>query len=269
MRVPALRPLLHVFTVIALFSNLTITTTSYAHTLLNPLGGVTNQTWFIGVGGGSAWINFSNRHTFIDNGSAFIPPMNQDAYSINSPTTGIAQINAGYSAHNANMHLNTFSAYIQYRHYFMSHISGSVTQYNLPEFVNYNYKMRYESDLFTINGKVGLVQWHQFIPHVSAGIGFIITHINDYTESPKPDVTARVSPAYQGKSSTQLALTLGAGIDFQVNKCTTVTFGYDHVFHGNTQSGSGLATWSGTSLNFGDTNLDTVFLNLTTHFPQT
>lgn len=267
MRVPTVRPLLHVFTLIFLFLNL-LPTTSFAYSLFIPSVNIADQAWFIGAGGGIARIHFSNGHTSVDNGSLFLPPMNQDTYSINTPTTGIAQINAGYIAYNGSKYFAAFSAYIQYRHYFTSHISGSVEQYTLPEFENYNYKVRYEADLFTINGKVGLVQLNQFIPYISAGIGFIINHVNDYTESPKPDITARISPTYQGKSNTNLAYTLGAGIDFLINKCMTITLGYDHVFQGNTTSGQGLSTWSSASLNFGDTNLDTVFLSVTTYIPQ-
>lgn len=268
MRVLNVSPLLNAFTTLLLLSYSIYPITTHAHQSHAPIGCMTDNAWFVGLGGGASWISLSSS-TSVNNGSVFPRPFNQDSFTINNPSTGIAQLNAGWVTHSTRTYFPSLSAYIQYRHYFATDVKGGIYQYSLPAFQNYNYKMSFEADLFTINGKVGLAQLNQLIPYLSGGVGFIINHLNDYTESPTPNVIPRISPAYQGNSNSKLALTLGAGLDFLINRCTTLTLGYDHVFQGSIKSGSGLATWSGTSLNFGNTKMDTVFINITANFPQT
>lgn len=265
MRVYNDRPLFNTLTILLLLSFTILPITTFART---PIGHVKHpNAWFVGLGGGASWISLPSS-TSVINGAIVPPPFNQDTYTINNPSTGIAQLDAGYVWYIPRMYFPFYSAYIQYRHYFANNISGSIDQYSLPIFENYHYTMRYEADLFTINGKLGLFQLNQLLPYLSGGMGFIINHLNSYSESPTPNVTPRNSPAYQGNSNTQLALTLGAGLDFIINQCTTVTLGYDHVFQDNIKSGPGVATWSSTTLNFGNTKMDTLFINVTTHFPQ-
>lgn len=260
--------LLNAFAALLLLSFSILPITTNAHTLPVPSGCAIDDAWFIGFGGGASWISLSGS-TSVKNGSTFPPPFNQDRFTINNPSTGIVQLNVGYITNSLTTYFTSLSAYIQYRHYYGTNITGSIDQYSLPEFHNYNYSMSFEADLFTLNGKVGLVQISKIIPYLSGGIGFVNNHLNNYSETALPNVTPRISPAYQGNTHTNFALTLGAGFDLLVNRCTTLTLGYDHVFQGNIISGSGVTTWSGTKLNFGNANLDTVFVNMTLNFPQT
>ncbi len=225
------------------------------------------SAWFAGIGGGNSWIGLSST-TSIVNGEIVPPPFNQDAFSINNPSMGIAQVEAGYVWNiKKRAYIPAASVFIRYRHYMQAHVAGNIDQYMIPEFENYSYKMNYEAELFSLNGKVGLFRVKRLIPYLSGGVGFIINHLSDYSESPKSDVTARLSPAYKGNTDTKLALTLGLGLDFLINDTTMATLGYDHVFQGNLKSGAGQGTWSNTVLNFGNVQMDTVFVNLTVSFP--
>ncbi len=231
------------------------------------------DTWIMGAGGGLSWINLPSNE-YIENGIGILAPYgvpapyNYDNYSVNAQQAGIFQYFFGYRWHRSASCLPYYSLSAQYTHFFSSNVSGEVTQFSFPAFENYNYKMRYTADLFTLNGKFDLIDFHSFLPYLSAGIGAIFNHINSYDESPLSNVTPRMSPGYRGNSDVKLAGTLGAGLDFIVNNHYWVTLGYEHVFQGNIRSGPGVGLWSNSVLNLGNVKMDSVFLVLTANFPQ-
>lgn len=227
------------------------------------------NSWFIGIGGGLGWNDFDKSTTTVSNGSGATPPMNSDLFTINKPSSSnVGQLNIGYRWHQPKKFLPYYQVYLQYRHYNSTGVVGTVEQYSLPEFLNYAYRVDYEAELYTINGKFDLVQAERFMPYVMVGGGFLVTHLYDYTESAYPPVTARYSPAYRGGTTTSPVLTAGLGVDVVLTKNFWLTLGYDHVFQGRVQTGDGTQAWSDTHLNFGNVSSDTVFLNLTAKFPD-
>lgn len=225
--------------------------------------------WFIGAGGGLNWSHLSKSTTTVSNGSGAASPMDHDTFTVGPlDRAGIEQLSVGYRWHQKKKFLPYSQVYLQYRHSDSVHTGGTVDQYTLPDFVNYVYSVSYESDLFTLNGKLDLVEFHHIMPYVTAGAGFIMTHLNGYTETAIPPVTARISPGYLGGTQTSLALTAGVGVDFILSKNFWLTLGYDHVFEGSAQSGSGQGSWSPTSLNLGSVHADAVFLNLSARLPD-
>jgi opacity protein-like surface antigen len=224
------------------------------------------NTWFLGGGGGISWIHLSDSTT-VSNGMPVSPPFNQDLFSIQTIKDSNVQINAGYRWENNTKYLPYSNLFFQYRSYINNDISGSIEQFSLPQFTNYNYQMKYSADLFTVNGKFDLVQYSRIMPYLSGGIGAIINSIYDYTETPTANVTPRTSPGYTTHNYTHLALTLGAGIDYILTENYWITLGYDHVFQGSINSGPGVSTWANTSLHFGTAKMDTVFINFTMNLP--
>lgn len=226
-----------------------------------------SQNWFMSVGGGMTRLNFADKVN-VDNGTQMVPPNNIDYFTVNNPKAGIFQYNLGYQWHDESPYFPYTSFFLQYRHYFRTNITGNVVQFSLPTFNNYQYKMSYEADMLTLNGKFDLINYHHFLPYVSAGLGFIVNHLNDYSESVHPNVTPRIPPSYQGNTKLKGALTLGVGIDYLISQHYGLTLGYDHVFQGIAKSGPGEGLWNQTKLNFGNVKMDTVFINLNIHFPQ-
>jgi opacity protein-like surface antigen len=226
-----------------------------------------SNTWFAGAGGGISWVHFPS-NTSVGNGMPVAPPSNQDLFSIQTLKDSNVQFDVGYRWVNNNRKYFPYTnVYFQYRSYINDDIKGSVEQFSLPEFTNYDYEMTYSADLLTINGKFDLVEYKKFMPYVAAGIGLVMNSVYDYSESPTANVTPRTSPGYTTNNTNHLALTLGAGIDYILTENYWITLGYEHVFQGSVRSGPGLTTWSGTSLDFGNVKMDTVFVNFTMNLP--
>lgn len=226
-----------------------------------------DNSWYFGVGGGNTWINFANSE-LIDNATGAPPPYNNDTYTVNGEQAGYFQLDAGYRWHRTDSFLPYYAAFAEYSHFFRSNVSGEVTQFSAPPFENYNYKMAYTADMFTVNGKFDLVEFYSTLPYVLVGAGVIFNHVNSYSESELANVTPRTSPGYEGNSAAKLAGTLGAGFDFIITKNYWLTVGYEHVFQGDLMSGPGVDAWSNTKLNFGNTKMDTAFVMITANYPQ-
>jgi opacity protein-like surface antigen len=224
------------------------------------------NTWFLGAGGGLSWEHFQDTTT-VSNGMPVPSPFNQDLFSIETLKNANAQFDIGYRWANKKAYFPYTNIYFQYRSYINNDISGSIEQFSLPQFTNYDYQMKYSADLLTINGKCDLFKYKKWMPYLSAGAGVIFNSVYDYTETPTAHVTPRISPGYTTNNSSHLALTLGAGIDYILADNFWVTLGYEHVFQGSIESGPGLTTWSATSLDFGNVKMDTVFINFTMNLP--
>lgn len=225
------------------------------------------NTWYIGAGGGMSWIHLSD-NTSVPNGMPVSPPYNQDLFSIQTVKDANVQIVAGYRWQNDTTYFPYTNVFFQYRSYINNDISGSIEQFSLPQFTNYDYQMTYSADLLTLNGKFDVLEYKKIMPYFSAGAGVIINSLYDYTESPTANVTPRISPGYTTNNFSHLALTIGAGIDYILTENYWLTLGYEHVFQGSIQSGSGVSTWSGTSLHFGNAKMDTVFVNFAMNLPS-
>ena len=226
------------------------------------------NSWFIGAGVGRSWINLKKSSTTVPNGSFVPPPSDQDTYTIKNPSPQTpAQVNVGYRWHQDKKFLPYYSLFVQYRHYYSTEIKGNIYQYSLPGFENYDYRIKYSADLFSLNGKLNLFEYKRMLPYVSAGIGAIYNSLGSYNESALAGVTARISPDYSN-SHSNLALTVGAGIDFKFSKNIWATLGYEFVTQNAVKSGNGVGSWSSTYLNFGRANMNTVFLNIAANIPD-
>lgn len=233
-----------------------------------PLYAATDSNWYFGLGAGNTWLDLPNS-TQVFNGAFVPPPNNYDTYSIGNRSSHMAQLQVGHRWHEDREYLPYYDADFQYRHTMNAHIKGNVDQYSLPNFVNYNYELSYEADMFTLNGKADLIEYKHVLPYIAGGIGAIVNHVHDYNESPYPGITPRINPNFGGNTTTSLALVLGLGLDFILTNNVWATIGYDHVFQGDLKTGEGSGSWSNTALNIGSVKMDTIFINFTANFPQT
>jgi opacity protein-like surface antigen len=236
---------------------------------INNAHAASDNTWFIGVGGGKSWIGMPN-NTTVSNGSTTAPPSHAiDTFTINPENAGMFQFNVGYRWHNERQLIPYYNVYFQYQHYLTTNIHGTVDQYSLPEFVNYDYRLDFQADAYNIIGKFDLIECKKWMPYLSAGFGVIGNDLRNYSETPTSGVTPRTNPGYARNVTYPFAVTLGAGIDYIITNNVWVTLGYEHLFQGgNTETGPGADSWSDTVLNIGAVKNDTLFLNLTATLPE-
>jgi opacity protein-like surface antigen len=245
--------------------------TSNATTPVDHLTNLKNgNTWFVGIGSGLSQSHFSDSTTTVSNGSGATPPSQNDFLTIKKPNiAGIAQFTVGYRWQREKKFIPYYQIYFQYRHYLTTDVDGTVEQYSLPTFLNYNYSTSFDADLYTVNGKFDLVQFKNMMPYLAVGAGVIVTNLYRYSETAFPGVTQRTNPNYDDGRNQNLAVTLGAGIDITLTKNVWATVGYEHVFQGTAKTKQGSGSWSSTSLNLGHVHSDTVFLNFSAKFPDT
>ena len=95
-------------------------------------------------------------------------------------------------------------------------VSGTVEQYTLPDFTNYNFK--YDIQLLNILAtlKLDLYRWKNLMPYVIGGVGLTNYSTSEYTEQALSGVTPRVSPAYGSNSGNNFSYLLGVGLDYAI-----------------------------------------------------
>lgn len=219
----------------------------------------TNNRWLLGGGVGGVERSWRTS-TSIDNGTPVPAPYNQDIFTIQRPSNNaIITLFGGYQWKRLNTLLPYYSLSLHYEHQFSSAFKGTVQQYGLPQFINYNYSMRLNASIINIVGKVNLVEYKSFLPYLSAGVGAAFNRVSGYREQAIPPVDPpRVSPNYASETNINFAYTLGAGIDYIFCENVWFTLGYEYLDLGKANSGQGSGSWSGTRLDFGKVHTNTL-----------
>jgi opacity protein-like surface antigen len=148
-------------------------------------------------------------------------------------------------------------------------ISGTVEQYSLPDFTNYNFK--YDIQLLNILAtlKLDLYRWKNLMPYVIGGVGLTNYSTSEYTEQALSGVTPRVSPAYGSNSGNNFSYLLGVGVDYAILDNLWINAEVNYMDFGSIATGKGqnYATLTGT--NYDDQSLKnkisatSLFLGLT------
>jgi opacity protein-like surface antigen len=219
--------------------------------------------WFINgkIGGQVTSINSS---AAVNNGSGLASPYNKDIYTTQNPnlqTLFGAQIGRRWDINNK--WLTAIAIGAQYEHFFMYNINGSVTQYSLPEFKNYDYKWPVSSDVYLANAKVNLFEYHNASPYLNGAVGASYNNSGHYSEKAYIGVTQRTSPNFSTNSATQFAYILGAGLDYKLNKSIIAGIGYQYTNLGKLNSGNGTQSWSNEKLSFGNNQSNSFLFELT------
>lgn len=224
----------------------------------------TKNQWLVGIGGGGASRNLPSS-TNVSNGTPVPAPYSYDIFSINNPDhVGLITLFGGYQWNCLSSFIPYYNVTLRYEHQLNTSITGTVQQYALPEFTNYNYSTILDSDIISIIGKVGLIKYKCLLPYFSVGIGAAFNHLTHYSESLiAPVDTARISPDYGRNTNTNFAYTIGTGIDIICCKNTWISFAYEYWNLGKVNSGPGTELWSNTRLNFGTLKSNTLLATVT------
>jgi len=228
----------------------------------------TRANWFVSVGGGAQYPHF-NSSMVVTNDSDFLPPYNQDVYSTNNNNEAIFGVMAGRRWERDTKWLPSYSLGVLYQHFFSARVDGTVMQYSLPEFTNYNYKWNLSSNLVLASAKLNLFQYaHRISPFINGGIGASFNKASGYNEVFLPGVTPRVSPGFADSSTRQFTYALGAGVDYQVMQQLILSVGYNYQDLGHFSSGQGTQNWAGQSLNLGSYQTNDVFASVSYLFEK-
>lgn len=225
------------------------------------------SNWYVSIQAGARKPT-SPSSTTVNNGSGFTPPYNQDIYTANSGhANALIGIQTGYRWILERDWISALTLGANYTYFFNSAVNGQVIQFSLPQFTNYNYTWKTASNLFIANSKLNFINFHQFSPYVTGGIGASFNHCR-YSEAALVGVTPRISPNYTDKSSSQFAYILGAGIDYQINPQFIMSAGYQYSDLGALGSSYGTLTWTNEQLNFGRNQSNAVLLGMTYLFDK-
>jgi len=205
----------------------------------------------------------------VNNGSSFTTPYNQDSYTVNHDTfQPMVAVFVGKRWKRDSAWLPAYALGVRYESLFTTTVHGSISQYSLPEFTNYDYTWNIVSNLLFASAKVNIYHYKQLLPYVAAGIGGAFNRMSNYEEKALPGVTPRYTPGFQDSTKTQLAYHLGVGLDVQLTQGMLVSLAYQYMNLGHIKSGYGTNTWSNQLLDLGSYRSNGLFLGATYLFPQ-
>lgn len=228
----------------------------------------TQSNWFAFAAIGGQGPQFDSA-MHVNNGSSFAAPYNQDEYTVNHDNfQPMVAVFAGKRWQRDSAWLPAYSIGARYESLFTTTVHGSISQYTLPEFKNYDYSWNIVSNLLFASAKVNLYQYKRFLPYITAGLGGAFNRMSNYEEKALPGVTPRFTPGFQDRSQTQLAYHLGAGLDVQLTQGMLVSLAYQYMNLGQIKSGYGTNTWSNQLLDLGSYRSNGLFLGATYVFPQ-
>lgn len=209
--------------------------------------------WIAGVGAGATFINVDNNH-YVSPGGGW--PV--DRYHNNSvDATGLLALNGGYQWALNSAWLPYYSLAASYTYGFPAKVKGNVEQYSLPEFTNYNYQYKIQTQTFLAQIKADLYQWRGLMPFLLAGAGVSLNNASNYAEQAVPGVTPRINPAFTGQTNTYFSYVFGAGLDYILQKNIWVNLTYQYSNLGKAQTGPGTNASMLTGMNYATDNLKT------------
>lgn len=221
-----------------------------------------NNGLFIGAGGSWNWENIA-RTAHVYNGSSVSPPSNSDLYTISKPNSEAGfSLYAGYRFTRPQYFLPLYSIAFRYTHTLKTKIRGTVEQYSLPDFINYNYTLNFNSDIYSVEAKLDLYQFGSFFPYINMDIGLVNNTVSNYRETAVTGVTPRISPGFKNSTDTGFAYDLGIGIDYLITSKCWASLGYEYAnFDKITGVGSN-DNWTGQSISLGTLKDNRVLLNI-------
>jgi len=215
---------------------------------------------FFGVSGSWDWM--SNAGTAkVPNGSSASPPSDVDFYTISKPKSqGNFAFYAGYRFVRLKRFFPSISLAFRYSHLLHASVNGTVEQYSLPAFLNYNYTLNFNSDIYTLQAMLELFRLGLLAPYVSAGIGFANNNIYNYNETAVSGVTPRVSPDFGTNNNFSFVYNIGAGVNFRITKKLIAALGYEHANLGKINGVGNGSDWTNQSLSLGTLKTNAVML---------
>lgn len=226
-----------------------------------------NDNWFLGASIGALWPSLEN-HTRVANGNPQPYPIDYDYYTIkHTNTVRDWSFYLGYRWLRDAKWAPQYRVALRYQSFSTIKASGTIEQYSLPDFVNYNYRAHVYSNALSLFGKLDIYNFHSFEPYVNFGFGQANNQFSGYQETPYSGIDARLNPAFHNRRGTSFTYNVGAGLDYIINKKVSVSLGYEYTNWGTVRSSAGTGpNWYGTALSLGNLSsnalLFTVFYQL-------
>ncbi len=229
----------------------------------------TQGQWLISGDVGAIWPEI-NTTMWVNNGSGFPTSGNFDQYSANSDHEEVML--AAAAGYRWTQHLQPWLPAVElalrYQYLFPQNITGSVTEYSLPNYQNYTYNWKANANVISAYTKLDLMQYQRAMVYFDLGLGAAFVHAYNYQETALAGVNARVSPAFADRTTTQFSYNVGAGVDVSLYPELIFSVGYEYQSFGGIESGSGQDTWSADQLSIGRFGFNTVLISLTYLFDK-
>ena len=230
--------------------------------LAGTMGAIKKSNWFVGGLGSILWAKLPNS-VGVNNGAPY--PYNNDDYTLTTEVEGAAAMTLGYEWSQANQWLPVYALGLQYEHFFLNSIVGTITQYSNPQFLNYSYNWNTSADVLSIYSKINIIRYEHFSPFINLGIGWAMNHSNRISETAYPGITARISPGFSDHTQNNVAYNIGAGMDYELLAKWSVSAAYNYQSLGKMRSSNGLSTWAEDYLNIKNYQINMLRFGLTYH----
>ena len=115
-------------------------------------------------------------------------------------------------------------------------VEGTIRQFSLPEFENYNYQYQLRSQTLLAKAKIDLYRYKNLMPFITGGLGIAWNTFKDYDEDDLPDITPRDNPNFRNNTHSDFAYVLGAGLDYILTDQFWLTLEYNYGYLGEAQS---------------------------------
>ncbi|GGI88364.1 hypothetical protein [Legionella impletisoli] len=197
--------------------------------------------WYLSPSLGASILNVTKEHS-LSTGEGWP----NDLYTNHKIATApLVAISGGYSWSTLQTFLPFLMMGLSYTYYAPATVKGTITQYSLPQFENYNYQYKVERQTVFALFKASLFHYRHVMPYLSLGVGQTFNSISRYNESPiSSSIVPRLSPFFQNNRNAQLSYILNAGIDFVKNQHTWFGLEYHYGYFGHAQSGFGMNGYS-------------------------
>lgn len=127
---------------------------------------------------------------------------------------GIFSALAAYRMENDTQWFPAYVLGLNYLYGLTSSVSGSVQQFSLPQFENYQYEYDVQSQALFGLLKIEIYEFENLTPFISGGLGAAWNHFSDYHETANENVTPRVPPDYDNNTHSDFAFLLGIGVNY-------------------------------------------------------
>lgn len=191
-----------------------------------------DNSWFIGAGAGAGYPGVY--HNFRVHAGVGWP---DDTYNNSSTeSTPLLSLFGGYMLATNCKWVTFYSVGLNYTNAFSSMYRGTLMQYSLPEFQNYNYQYRVKRQTLLGFFKTNLLQVYDVLPFITLAAGVSANTADHYSERPIGPITPRVSPAFKGKTTTYFSYTVGGGLDYVFPPRLRLSLEYAYGYFGFAQT---------------------------------
>jgi len=106
-------------------------------------------------------------------------------------------------------------------------VSGSVLQFGMPQFSNFNYNYHIRSQRLVAEGKVLTTLQNWLHPYISGNVGMAADKAYGYRESPLASDNVPMLP-FTNRSNPSFTYSVGAGFDLDISRSFRLGVGYQY-----------------------------------------